>query len=139
MNPFNFKKSHFDSKVVLKYFFNFWENNFRIVFAISSLVILSAGVYLWYQSIFKSDWNSDKKNQYKNSQSREVELKENQFKNVIGEIDRKKNIYDGKNESIKDIFAPYPEDAVRNLDANSSGASVKNTTLAPSSQTSPTF
>lgn len=109
MSIFNIKKKYFSPASLEKYFSEFWENNFRIFFAIFSVVVLSLGIFLWYQSIFQSDWNSEKKNQYKNSKNKNIELKENQFKNVIEEVNRKRAFYEGKNDPIKDIFAPYVE------------------------------
>ena len=139
MDILNFKKRFFSFSSLGKYFSDFWENNFRMFFVIFSIIVLSAGIYLWYQSIFKSDWNSEKKNLYKSSKNKNIELKENQFKSVVEEVDRKRAVYEGKTEFAKDIFAPYPEDAVVSTDLNNPGTSSNNIAPAPSKQNSPTF
>ena len=103
------KKKYFDPDYFKKYFGEFWENNFGIFFAIFSMIVLSLGIYLWYQIIFQSDWNNEKKNQYKQSKNKNIELRENQFKNVIEEVNRKRAFYEGESDPIKNIFIPYVE------------------------------
>jgi hypothetical protein len=56
---------------------------------------------------YRSDWNAQQKKQYQNSQSEEVELKDQQLKRVVAELERKKETYDKPVEAGKDIFASY--------------------------------
>lgn len=106
-NFLKFKKESFSPANLGKSFSNFWDNHSGIFFLLFSLIMILLGVYLWYQNLYQSEWNSEKKSQYKSSQNKEVNFRENEFKNVIREIERKKEIYDGKTKITKDIFAPY--------------------------------
>jgi hypothetical protein len=49
-----------------------------------------------------------KKNQYKKSQNKEIDLKEQEFKGVIEEIKRKENVFKETPRSVKNIFESYP-------------------------------
>jgi len=106
-NFLKFKKDFLNSKNILKYCFDFWEKYFKVFFLLFSLVILFAGVYFWFQIAYRSDWNSDQKKQYQNSQNKEVELKEQQFRKVTEEAKRKTEIYNKPIQINRDIFASY--------------------------------
>lgn len=119
-NFLKFKKDFLNSKNILKYCFDFWEKYFKVFFLLFSLVILFAGVYFWFQIAYRSDWNSDQKKQYQNSQNKEVELKEQQFRKVTEEAKRKTEIYNKPIQVSRDIFASYfVEEPVKEGEAQS--------------------
>jgi len=113
MNISNFK-NNFNKKYFLKRVSDFWENHSRMLFSIFSAAVLSAGVYFWYQNTYQSDWNSEQKNQYKISQSKQAKFKEQEFKKVIAESENRKRISEESPSPAKDIFAPYQGETPEN-------------------------
>jgi len=107
LNFLNFKKDFLSPENISKYCFEFWDKYFKIFFLLFSFSVLFLGVCFWFQIMYQSDWNSDQKKQYQNSQSKEVELKEQQFEKVAKEFERKKEIYNISIQPAKDIFASY--------------------------------
>jgi hypothetical protein len=127
-------KRFFDFKGIGKQCSDIWSCHSKLLFSLFSLVILASGIYLWYQSLYRSEWSNSEKKQYIDSQSKQTELDEQGFKNVTGEIERKKELYDGTSESAKDIFAPYAGDTGESTGSsvnNSVSNSASNSTAAP--------
>lgn len=127
MNFSKIKKGYFNPKKIAKKCVDFWNNHSRIFFAIFSFAVLSLGILIWYQNIYKSDWSADQKNEYKNSHKNKVEFKENEFKKVVEEVDRKKEVYGEELKDAKNIFSSYEE----------SSASVETSTDKPAANPLP--
>jgi len=107
MNFFSFKKNSLNTGNVARCCFDFWNKHYRSVFFVFSFAILSLGMYFWYQSLYRSDWSNEEKNQYKKTQNKEVELREQEFKKVIEEIERKRNSFGVAPRLVKNIFESY--------------------------------
>jgi hypothetical protein len=103
----NLDKNRFNVVKIAKYCANFWSKHYRLIFLGFSLVVLSLGMYFWYQSLYQSEWSSERKNQYKKSQNKEVDLKEQEFKRVVGEVKRKEDAFKETPRSVKNIFKSY--------------------------------
>ncbi|MFH0969064.1 MAG: hypothetical protein V1804_00985 [Patescibacteria group bacterium] len=102
-----FKNNYLDPKKIMGVCSAFWNNHSKLIFAIFSFAIIFLGTFFWYRIIYKSDWSSEEKEQYKNSQNKEVQLKDKELKLIIEEIDRKKSVYGEPAKEYKNIFAPY--------------------------------
>jgi preprotein translocase subunit SecG len=128
VNFLKFKKQSFTPDNLGKSLSDFWDKHSGILFFLFSLITILLGVYLWYQNIYQSEWNSEKKNQYKSSQNKEVNFKENDFKNAIKEIERKKENYNSKLKLDKDIFIPYSaekkEEISNNIQTSENGSTL---------------
>jgi hypothetical protein len=107
LNFSKFKKDFFTLRNISKCGSDFWDRYSKVFFLLFSISIFSWGVYFWFQITYRSDWSSEQKKQYQNSQNKEIELKEQQFKKVIEEFERKKEIYSTSIQANKDIFASY--------------------------------
>lgn len=83
-----------------------WNRYYKLVLAIFFLAIFSWGAYLWYWYLYKFEWSTDRINQYISSHDQEVKFKEEDFRKVISEIDRRKNAYNESAKSVKDILGP---------------------------------
>lgn len=106
-NFLKFKKEYFNLKNISRVILDFWDGHSPLFFAIFSMLVLFSGSYLWYQNIYRSEWTSERKEEYKNLQSREIELKERDFKKVMEEVRRKRKVYDEEFEDSRNIFVPY--------------------------------
>jgi hypothetical protein len=112
----NFEKKCLSPKNIGKTFCSVWNNNYRLFFMVFSVALMLLGVYMWYQNIYRSEWSDEKKENYKNSQSRGVEFKEKEFKAIIEEIQRKSNNFGEMSKITKDIFQSYTP---KKIDVNS--------------------
>ena len=119
---FKFKKEYLSGKHLSKTFSDFWNNHYLTLFSLFSLIVLLVGMYIWYLNLYKSDWSAERKKEYNNSQSRQVKLKEQEFKEIISGIDGKKRKYDEPVEQIKDIFVPYAGEEKSNEENGGTGA-----------------
>lgn len=106
-NLLKFKKTGSDAKKTGKKMIHCWICHQQAVFIIFVLVSAAAGSYVWYKSLYQSEWSAEEKNNYLISQNREVNLKEEEFRKVIGEIENRKNLFDSEFQPVKDIFKPY--------------------------------
>ena len=98
-NILNFNFKELGNKISL-----LWNKFYKLVLAIFFLIVSLWGAYLWYWYLYKFEWNSEKINQYINSNDQEVKFKEEDFKKIINEIERRKKAYDEDAKSVKDIL-----------------------------------
>lgn len=104
-----FKENSFISGNSVKKIFHFWIKHHEALFIIISLLIFGLGLYFSYTSLYKKSWDGEKERQYINSQRQKINFKEDDFKQVIKEIDRKKETYQKEFPPVKDIFKPLGE------------------------------
>jgi len=104
-----FKKGELNLNKKAKRVFHFWIKHREIIFIIISLIIFILSLYFSYVSLYKNPWDEEKKNQYILSRRREINFREEKFKQVIGEIDRKKENFQKNFPPVKDIFKPLEE------------------------------
>ena len=107
MNFLDFNKNSFNVDNIVTRCSDFWNKHYRLAFFIFSIVVLSLGIYFWYQSLYRSEWSDEEKNQYKKSQNSEVDLKKQEFKMVVEEIERRGNIFKEAPSAAKNIFESY--------------------------------
>ncbi len=106
-NFLKIKKTGADIKKFLASAGSFWVSHQQFVFIV--LVIASAvwGAYFWCKNIYWSGWSEEQKRNYNASQSREINLKEEEFKKILAEIENRKNLFESEYQPVKDIFKPY--------------------------------
>ncbi len=106
-NFLKIKKTGADIKKFLASAASFWVSHQQVVFIV--LVIFSAvlGAYFWCRNIYRSGWSEEQKKTYNISQNREINLKEEEFKKVLAEIENRKNSFESEYQPVKDIFKPY--------------------------------
>jgi len=106
-NFLKLKNTNQELKKYFNYFTSFWINHQQFIFII--LVIASAvlGAYFWCKNIYWSEWSAEQKKSYGVAQNREINLKEEEFKKVLREIERRKQAFKAEYSPVKDIFKPY--------------------------------
>jgi hypothetical protein len=130
MNYSSFKSNYLNPSRIAKASVEFWDKYSKTFFFLFSLIILTLGVYFWYQNIYQSEWSSAQKEEYKRNHNKIIELKEQAFKGIIEKQDQKKDAYDSALKSVKDIFVPYQQDAAK---TNSDASTVQTPSSNPSS------
>ncbi len=91
----------------LKISASFWINHQQVIFIVLVLVSAVVGAYFWCKNIYWSGWSEEQKKTYNASQSREINLKEDEFKKVLAEIENRRNSFESEYQPVKDIFKPY--------------------------------
>lgn len=102
-----FDKIKRDFKKTGQFLASYWMKCYQVVFIVVFLLAGGIGLYLWYTSLYQSDWSEEKKREYSLTQSREINLKEEDFKKVLGDIENRKKIFESEHQPLKDIFKPY--------------------------------
>lgn len=136
LNFLKFKKDLFKLKNISRISSDFWDKHSKFLFFLFSLVILFLGVYFWFQMNYRSDWNSDQKKQYADSQSKEIELKEQQLKKVVEEFERRKGAYSAFTQVGRDIFASFAEENQEEKDLSIDQESLPNNNVSVNDRSS---
>jgi hypothetical protein len=105
-NVFKKSKDKFGLKVILGKITSAWLKFYRLVFIIFFLAMAATGLYFWYQALYRSNWDENKKNQYISTKQTDVNFKEDDFMSLIKEIESREANYKNKMPPIKNIFKP---------------------------------
>jgi hypothetical protein len=84
-----------------------WRKLRTVMFLIFSLAWIIPAIYVYKQSVMDASWSEEKKQEYINSQNKQVVFKEDDFNKTIADIQFRKNFNLDSYQSAKDIFAPY--------------------------------
>lgn len=83
-----------------------WNKYYKLVLVVFFLAISIWGAYFWYLYLYRFTWSSEKIDQYIKSHDQEIKFKEEDFRKVINEIERRKNAYNEESKTVKDILGP---------------------------------
>jgi hypothetical protein len=109
----DFKKSlklsseSFNLKNTARRFGSAWMSHKQLIFILLIIVSALGGGYVWYISLYKNEWTQGEKDSYNLSQSREINLKTDLFREVVGEVDKRGAKLNSQHQPVKDIFKPY--------------------------------
>lgn len=106
---FKFEKSDLNVKKLTGKVFYFWIKHRKAIFIVMLLAVCGMGIYLFYKNLYKERWSKEDEIQYINSQRRDVNFKEDKFKKVIEEIERKASAHESEFQPVNDIFRPLGE------------------------------
>jgi hypothetical protein len=84
--------------------FSYWLRYYKLVFIMLFLVALGSGAFIWHDAFYRFHWSDEKKQQYTLTQNRNVNLKEDEFNQVLDVIEKRKQNYTSPKELLKDIF-----------------------------------
>lgn len=101
-----FEKSDLNIKKLAGRVFYSWIKHRKAIFIIMSLAVCGTGIYLFYENLYEERWSQEDEIQYINSQRQNVNFKEDKFKKVMEEIERKERAYESEFQSVKDVFKP---------------------------------
>lgn len=82
---------------------SFWQKISKIVFSIFLGAIIFLSIFVWQKSLSGGGWSEEKKQEYLNSQSKSVFLKENDFEKATKDVEARRQ---GaiKKDQPRDIF-----------------------------------
>lgn len=86
--------------------FSYWQKYFKLFFFLLLFGVFLGGIYYLYATLYKSEWSEEKKNQYIIINKRITKFKEQEFNDIVNEVQsRQKNFEEGTYQA-KDIFNP---------------------------------
>lgn len=81
-----------------------WFKYYKKIFIAIFVLTIGGGGYIWYISLYKSQWSEVEKQQYIDSQQKKESFKEEKFNEIIKSIEDRKSEYAGAPMEVKDIF-----------------------------------
>ena len=84
-----------------------WMKHKQVVFILLVIFAALAGGYVWYESLYKTEWSQEQKDTYNLSQTREVNLKTDLFEEIVMNLDERGRKLDSARREAADIFKPY--------------------------------
>jgi hypothetical protein len=100
-------KAAFDKKKISALFGNLWRKVRTSLFFGFFVALIVLGGYIWRQSLYKGDWSVQEKQEYLNAQNKGVVFQEDDFKNVVSDIQARQIENAKPYQPLKDIFQPY--------------------------------
>jgi hypothetical protein len=105
---FNSKSTlNIDIKHVAEVASRTWQKMHVLLFFVGLFIFIAIGGYIWKQNIYSGEWSNEKKQEYINTQNKEVIFKEDDFQKVFDDISSRKEENSKEYQPIKDIFKPY--------------------------------
>lgn len=86
---------------------NFWLKIHKYVFFVCLLLAIFLGLYIWRKSVTNTAWSEEKKQEYLNSLSRNVNLKEGDFEEALSDVKARKRGNLEESKEMRDIFKEY--------------------------------
>ncbi|EKE20016.1 MAG: hypothetical protein ACD_8C00066G0001 [uncultured bacterium] len=99
---FNKNSSNFLSKAG-----DFWQKKYKFFLLLLLVVLVSVGGYVWRNAIYGQVWTDEKKQEYMDSKSKSVILKESNFKKASEDFESRKREIDLNPEEFRDVFKAY--------------------------------
>jgi hypothetical protein len=86
----------------------FWQKISKIVLVVFLGAMIFLGGYIWQKSLSGGAWSDEKKQEYLDTQNKEVILNESSFEKAFLNVEmRKKNISNDNTKVRKNIFKTY--------------------------------
>ncbi len=82
-------------------------NHRQVIFIVLLIFSALAGIYVWYRSLYETEWTQEEKDNYNLSQAREVDLKTELFREIIEKLDERERRFKAEKQEVIDIFQPY--------------------------------
>lgn len=86
---------------------DFWQKKYKFFLLLILLVFVAVGGYVWQDAIYGKGWTDEKKQEYMDSKSKSVILKEANFKKASEDFESRKKEIDLSQEELRDIFKGY--------------------------------
>lgn len=97
-----FKKiaKHFSSRGVIF----FWYRHYKALVFLGFLVVLSIGIWNWYQSLYQYHFSDDEKKQYIDSYFKETAFQEVKFQEVVDALTARARMHERVLPLTRNIF-----------------------------------
>jgi hypothetical protein len=85
----------------------FWQKIHIWIFFVLLVAVIAFAFFVWQSSLNGSGWDQQRKQEYLNSQDKNIVFKENEFKKVIADIEKRFNHSTESYEPLRNIFEAY--------------------------------
>ncbi|EKE10901.1 MAG: hypothetical protein ACD_15C00180G0004 [uncultured bacterium] len=86
---------------------NFWNRRYKFFLAFFLALVLGAGGFFWYESLYKSAWSEQERESYRITKDRGINFKEKDFSEALDIIEKRKSLYMQNLPDSRDIFKTY--------------------------------
>jgi hypothetical protein len=97
-------KLKFNPKHLFKKIADFFVHKSTFILFMIGFIFLGYVVLIWYQNIYKYEWDEVKKQEYMNNKNAGTNLNRVKFEKALKDIERRRELYDKNMENMKDIF-----------------------------------
>ena len=104
---FSSNASNFNKEKIVSLIAHIWQKIHIMLFFILLSISIFFGGYVWQQNLYGSGWSAEKKQEYINTQNKNVIFKENDFQKILDDIQTRTNENTKEYQPIKDIFKTY--------------------------------
>lgn len=84
-----------------------WNKSRTVIFFVLLVLSILTGGLIWRQSLLGAGWSQERKQEFLDSQNKNVEFKQQSYQKVTEQIEDRKNQSLEEYQPIKDIFASY--------------------------------
>lgn len=96
-----------EMKQIVKVASRIWQKTHTLLFFVILIIFIVIGGYIWKQSLYSGEWSNEKKQEYLNTQNKEVIFNGEDFQKVLNDISSREEEYSKTYQPIKDVFKPY--------------------------------
>lgn len=99
------KKMDFES--VVNFAGRLWKKSRTFLFFLFLAASILGGGFAWQQSLSGSGWSQQRKQEFMDSQNKNVEFNQQSYQKISEQIEERNNVIKGEYQPAKDIFATY--------------------------------
>lgn len=81
-----------------------WMRHYKLFFALYAIAILGWGVWVWYDSFYGTMWTQEQKEAYMNSKDTSIAFREQDFRKVLAEIEKRNQKHAQSIGEVNDVF-----------------------------------
>ena len=104
---FSNNASNFSKEKIVGLIAHIWKKIHTILFFVLLFLAIVFGGYIWQQNLYGAGWSTERKQEYTNTQNKEVIFKGDDFQKVLDDIQARKEENSKEYKPIKDIFKAY--------------------------------
>lgn len=86
----------------------FWFRHARVFFAFLFFFAIGAGMYFWYDNVYRGDWTDEERRLYAESAFQETLFQESDFRKAVETADRRSRLHAEDFKVGNDFFVPIP-------------------------------
>ncbi len=86
----------------------FWFRHAQAFFAALFFVAIGAGMYFWYDNVYRGDWTDEERRRYAESAFQETVFQESDFRKAVETADERSRLHEEDLEIENDFFVPIP-------------------------------
>lgn len=96
------------SRISGRSFALFWFRHARIFFILLFFAAIGAGMYFWYDNVYRGDWTDEERRRYAETAFQETVFQESDFRKAVEAALERARLHEKDIEITNDFFVPIP-------------------------------